>query len=553
MTDLWHSLQGAEFSFLRIVAECWGLPFAAPDARRAVDELAASLLSGEAVLDAGAVLSGSEQQALIWLDGQGGRAPWDQFTRKFGQVRQMGAGRMDREKPHRNPLSPAEGLWYRALVARGFFESETGPQEFAYLPEDLRDLIMPILHPERVYQSLPKFICRAAAPRERASTSPASQDLLDHLSTLLAAVRLDHDPSIHLPDVSLPEKDFYLFLARQAGLLDAPGRVSPQAIRQFFDLEDPGAVDQLWQCWLRAREVGELQMLPDIQIEGELVLDHRQVRETALSYLDDLGAGEWWSLESFVSQVKERNPDFVRSGGDYQAWFIRGRNSEDFLSGFEHWDDVEGALLRYLLSGPLHWLGLADLGEGEEGTRPLSFRLTPSFLDFRAGKAPVLPPRTPEQIQIRSQGEIRITPLVPRKVRYQIARFCDWYPLKADAYQYRVSPASLTRAEAQGLRVAHLLSLLENHAEAVPPNILAALQRWEKGGSQASIAPKVLMRVGSPAVLKALKKSPAGRFILEQLGPTVVIIRPGSQEKVAQALMELGFFVQIEDQSGSQT
>jgi hypothetical protein len=61
------------------------------------------------------------------------------------------------------------------------------------------------------------------------------------------------------------------------------------------------------------------------------------------------------------------------------------------------------------------------------------------------------------------------------------------------------------------------------------------------------------LRLGSPAVLKSLQKSKASRFILEQLGPTVVIIREGSEEKIAAALVEFGIFLEIEDQTGSQT
>ncbi|MFN2281477.1 MAG: helicase-associated domain-containing protein, partial [Anaerolineales bacterium] len=119
--------------------------------------------------------------------------------------------------------------------------------------------------------------------------------------------------------------------------------------------------------------------------------------------------------------------------------------------------------------------------------------------------------------------------------------------------QYRISPDSLTRAEDQGLRVVHLLSLLENHAEAIPPNILEALQRWEGHGTQASIESKLVLRLGSPAVLEALKKTRVERYILEQLGPTAVVIRPGSQAKIAQALLELGLFLDIDDQTPSQT
>jgi hypothetical protein len=89
--------------------------------------------------------------------------------------------------------------------------------------------------------------------------------------------------------------------------------------------------------------------------------------------------------------------------------------------------------------------------------------------------------------------------------------------------------------------------------EIIPPNILAALERWEKKGAQAEIAQKTVLRVGSPQILKALKKSKASRYILEQVGPTTVIVKDGSEEKIKEALVELGLFLEMEDQEGSQT
>ena len=33
----------------------------------------------------------------------------------------------------------------------------------------------------------------------------------------------------------------------------------------------------------------------------------------------------------------------------------------DYLRGFSTWDEVDGALVRFLITGPMHWLGLVDL------------------------------------------------------------------------------------------------------------------------------------------------------------------------------------------------
>jgi hypothetical protein len=553
MADLWHALHKSDLSYLKFVAEKWDLPFSAPDARQGVDQLTESLLDSGVLLKVDELLTQEEKDALIWLDHQGGKADWDQFTRHYGEIRQMGAGRLDREKPHLNPISPGESLWYRALIARGFFETENGPQEFAYLPDDIRGGIMPLLNPERIYQKGAEFICRVAAPRERQSISPAFHLSLDHICTLLAGIRMDLDPRIHLPEVSDHQRVFYLSLAHSTGLLAAEDEVSTEEVRQFFELSRSEGLGFLWKSWQTSYTPGELYQVPGFQVEGELSLDHQKIRGNILSYLRSLTPGNWWSLVSFISQIKERDPDFLRSGGEYKSWFIKRSESDEFLSGFKHWDEIEGELLRFIITGPLHWLGLIDLGAPEEGGDPLAFRMTEFFEEFIDGQLPSLDSKDPDPVQIRSQGEIRMTPAVPQKVRYQIARFCDWAPYKADAYHYRISPESLARAEKQGLRVAHLLSLLENHTEVIPPNILAALQRWESKGTQTEIGHKLILRVGSPDVLVSLKETRAQRYIIEQLGPTAVVLRPGSQEKVSQALIELGFFSKFEDQSGTQT
>jgi len=553
MTDLRQSLIKSEFSYLKAVAGKWELPFDAPDARQGVDLLVDALFASNKLADLKNILSADEVEALIWLDEHNGREIWDHFTRRFGKLRDVGAGKLDRERPDLSPISPVEDLWYRALIGRGFFESESGLLEYAYIPDDIRTRVMPSLNPSREETSIEGFLCRKAVPKETQERKLASESILDHVCTILAGLRMDQDPVDHLPDVIDPEWAFYLKLLVLVGLLDDHQITQPENLRQYFDLNEPEAFQKLWSAWLVSERHHDLSLVEGIQVEGTPELDPIPIRERVIAPLRDLDPVMWWSMESFTSQIKERSPDFLRSAGEYEAMFIKDTESGEFLTGFSSWDSVEGELIRYILTGPMHWLGLVDLAGASEGSPYLAFRVGKHFQDFIAGSLPSLRPVKPDPIQIRSKGEIRVTMEVPHKIRYQIARFCEWGPYKADSYYYFITPASLMRAERQGLKVAHLLSLLKNHTEAIPPNIMAALERWYKQGDQASISKKTIMRLGSPAVLKALKRSPAKRYILEQLGPTVVIIKEGSEEKIAHALVELGFFVSVEDQTGSQT
>src|SRR6185436_18361684 len=93
-------------------------------------------------------LSPEADSAVTALVNSGGRIPWPTFTRKYGEVREAGAGKRDREKLYLQPESATEILFYRGLLARAFFDTKKGPQEFAYIPDDLLHLIGHILNPE---------------------------------------------------------------------------------------------------------------------------------------------------------------------------------------------------------------------------------------------------------------------------------------------------------------------------------------------------------------------------------------------------------------------
>ena len=94
----------------------------------------------------------------------------------------------------------------------------------------------------------------------------------------------------------------------------------------------------------------------------------------------------------------------------------------------------------------------------------------------------------------------------------------------------------------------HLLSLLRRHAEAMPPTLVKALERWDAQGSAARLETLLVLRVGSPEVLQALRQSKAARFLGEPLGPATIAIKPGAAEKVLAALAELGYLGELKKQ-----
>ncbi len=551
MPTLSESLQGFDLGHLHIIARLWGLELAAPDARAGLQQLEREMLDPLQVAETVAGLPGEAQVVLEDLALGGGRMPWALFVRRYGKLREMGAARRDRELPYLEPVSETETLWYRGLVGRAFFDTAAGPEEYAYIPEDLIERLPPPRQSEHA------ALGRPALPIERAQQFQATDRLLEHACTLLAALRMGRPAPAEpyaLGPLPLPAGVLQKLLA-EAGLLDAAGIPQPEPARQFLEAGRGEALAQLAGAWLKSARFNELHLLPSLSAEGNWQNEPVKTRQAVLGFLANIPAGTWWSLPAFVAAIKQRQPDFQRPYGNYDTWHLRDTRSGEFLRGFEHWDDVDGALIRYLIGGPLHWLGILELatpaadGQGEPGP-VTAFRWSAWAQALLQGQSPAGLPADQGVLKVRSNARLHAPRRLARLARYQLARFCEWEKEDDQAYTYRLTPASLERARQQGLTVSHLLGLLRRHAETVPPTLIKALERWEGQGSAARLESLEVLRFSSPEVLQALRRSSAGRFLGEPLGPAAVAIKPGSAEKVLAALAELGYLGEIKPPAG---
>ncbi len=531
MPDLLQSLQSRDLGHVRIVAELCGIELHASEIESARQELSEALLQAGTLAEVVEALPEAALRALAALLENGGRMPWAVFARRFGEIRSVGAARRDREKTYLNPISPAEILFYRALLARAFFDTPAGAQEFAYLPDDLAAAIRSLAPAALAISPTLAPPGRPATPEERAHPLPPFDYLLDDAVTLLAAMRTGRAS----PPTSVPSHVVLAFL-RAAHILEG-NEPKPEAIRAFLKSSREQALETLRQAWKQSPFFNELRLMPGLLCEGEWQNDPLQARRAILHFLTHIPTGQWWSLRSFCNAIKETQPDFQRPAGDYDSWFTRRASDGAYLRGFSSWDEVDGALIAYVITGPLFWLRFVELAAPAEGAEPTAFRLLES--DER-------PTSTEDaRLHVSSSGQILVPRLAPRAVRYQVARFCEWRNAGPEEYRYRVTAASLQRARAQGLKVNHLLTLLAKHASSeVPPAFVKAIKRWEHKGCEARLERPLVLRVRTPEILKALRRSKSGRFLAEPLGPNAVIVKAGVQPHLLAALAELGWLVE---------
>jgi hypothetical protein len=609
MPALAQTLPANDLGFLRIVASLWGIELHALAPAEAALELAEAMLDAELMEEIIAALPDLAREALQALLAAGGRLPWVQFARRFGDIREMGPGKRDREQPHARSNSAAETLYYRALIGKAFFDTPSGSQEFAFLPDDLAQALEfigfepgeapapqpepepepvkpPATAPEPEYADLAepeyadldeiiagdepesvvlptvsarkppvitqpappppsardKAIGRAATPAEKAHIWPATDHILDDLTTLLAALRLGIEP----PALAVPTPVLTGLLT--ATRLISPSRtgkgaggdgLQPEAVKAFLESPRQAALASLVEAWQTSETFNELRLLPGLAFEGAWDNQPLVTREFLLNLLEPIPEGVWWSIPSFIRDIKQRYPDFQRPAGDYDTWFIKRLADGQYLRGFAHWEDVDGALIRYFFQ-VLHWLGQIDLAAPDETAAPTAFRIISSESRITNHEN--------AKIVISSNALITVPRLAPRSVRYQVARFCDWgISPTPEEYRYRITPASLKRAAGQGLKASHLLSLLAKQTGGqIPPVFARALQRWESNGTEARIETLTVLKVSKPELLNELRASRVARFLGEIIGPTTVVIQAGAQSKVMAALAELGLLAEVE-------
>ncbi len=538
MPGLLHSLRGFDLGYLNIVAELWGLELGSNDPEAAVQELSAAVRDERLAREIIASLSAEARTGLTTLAAAGGRIPWAGFVRRFGDVREMGAGRRDRQQPYLHAASASEILFYRALLARAFFDTDTGPVEFAYLPDEWLPLLQQLASGHMPAVEGP--LGRPATPAERAHVVAADDRILDDATTWLSALRVGHP---RRPDLVLQS------LLGAAGILGGDV-LRPDTVRDFLEASRPDALERLVKAWTTSEQFNELRLLPGLICEGAWINQPLQARRFVLALLDDIPRQTWWSLNALIADIKSRFPDFQRPAGDYDSWFIKNADGR-YLRGFDDWDWVDGALIRFLITGVMHRLGLLDLAGPGDGEEPAAFRVSGKEPQVASRGAPTtdqasrFPSAENGQLRVTSRGAVTATRRVPRAARYQLARFCEWDEEMPEEYHYRITPRSLIQAGEQGLNVEHLLALLGKHtADRIPPVLVKALKRWKAAGTEARAETQVVLRVSRPEILQDLRKSKAARFLGEPLGTTTVVIKPGAQSKVIAALAELGLLAQ---------
>ena len=552
------SLVDYDIVMLNALASMRGATLSSQNPLHAAHELAEQLLAPASLALTLAELPNDAREALSALQRAGGWMESPRFTRRFGAVRPMGPGRMQRERPWETPANATEALYYRGLIFQGFHRVDERMVEVFYIPQDILPLLPPPLPPPA-----PPTLPTIDPPDQRLSAANA---LVEDVFNLLVyvhrhAVLLEDDdrPSaahrralhaLTMPLLSESKDDritFLLHLCRVAGLIVRHQNrlvLQRENVRRWLQSSPTERFATLQTAWRDDITWHDLRYVPSLKLPSpDWHSDPLPARRIVLRMLAQCPPEKWHRIDDLVAAIKAYEPDFQRPDGDYSVWYLHDRDGHPRL-GFEHWDEVEGALIRHLVTQPLYWLGVVDLGWEAANVPPTTFCVTrwaATLLEQAQLPEEAVTPDTPAFV-IGEDFMVRVAPHANLYERFHLARFATLVRCEGSVAIYHLAPEGVRQLVRQGVRAEQLVSFLVRIGDGqVPRRVLEAMKRWCVG-TPAHLERVLVLRLADAAQLAQLRRDPVARAWLgEQISPTSILVPAVHEARLRRWLREHGY------------
>ena len=205
MPTLAEMFQDYDTDQVDIVAEQWGIEEEARGKNR--PKLISKGLNDKTLFfEIVEALPVRARHAINALAAASGKITRGVFEREYGEVREMGAARREKERPDINPHSVSENLFYKGIIAHAFFEDDSGAAEFVYLPDEFL-VFLKSTKGKMDSDQVPLGYLKKTVGEIRL----AGSEILDSITLTLAALRGDIPPSER--QCLLPEENYALNLS----------------------------------------------------------------------------------------------------------------------------------------------------------------------------------------------------------------------------------------------------------------------------------------------------------------------------------------------------
>jgi hypothetical protein len=573
------SLEAHPVVLLRALAAAHGIQAEQARGEELIERLHAHLTLPETVERLLAEMDEGTRAALDFLLSAGGQMPSHRFQRDplGGELRQLGAGAMERARPWEAPISATERLFYLGLVYSGFGVIGDYRGQVLYVPPELLELLPEVEASPVAFDLAP---LDGIPPGVREQGLSLVEDAFVVLSDLQrrnahavkgrylpteALHRINERLTVPEPDTALASERetqrlaLLMQLLRSLNLVEetVEGLLKPVTARarRWLQLPRPRRLLTLQRAWTDDPTWNDLWRIPTLRPEPTGWRNEpRRARAALVRWLRQVPPGEWFSIADFTRAIKRVDPDFQRPDGDYNSWYIRHAETGQLLHGWENWEQVEGTLLRYLFTGPLLWLGAVELGYLTPGDKqPFAFTLTPYGARW-LGHDVELPPQ-PERapVIIAADGSVTVPPGADDWERLHLERLS--LPLEDGPGDYKLDKEKVIALLMEGSDIERVIRFLEHATNGFLPNaVRERLEGWAGGYGRITLQSFVVLEVDEPGLLRDLQRQPnVAQYFHHALGPRSVAVSAEVLPKLIAALRKAGHLPRVVEEEGRKT
>ncbi|MCS7055441.1 MAG: helicase-associated domain-containing protein [Thermoflexales bacterium] len=270
-------------------------------------------------------------------------------------------------------------------------------------------------------------------------------------------------------------------------------------------------------------------------------------------------SGGWVALADLIAHIKRNDYAFLferRHRGSVIPYAspYQGTNNPYGLTfeAVKHeangWDLVEGGFIVNVLTEPLWWMGLVELGyardvqaAGVENTPPTAFRLTPSGAWLIGGGDPPTFVESGGKLIVQPNFTVLALEPISDAVLSDLDHFAE--PQGGDrVIAYHLTRESLYRGQQSGWTAARVIAFLEVHQGGpVPANVRRSLEEWEVAHRRITFYRNACVVQFADAEAEQALSDVLAPFAPRAIGPRFKLVEGRNAKEVAAALREAGW------------
>jgi hypothetical protein len=309
----------------------------------------------------------------------------------------------------------------------------------------------------------------------------------------------------------LDEKDnsYFFFLRQMLGALslfsttryDQWGNLVPADSvandeKNFWSQPPAERVKQAYAAYLDTRTWNELRVP-----KAAYGMDHRRpapqelsaARRAVVEKIKKHGTSSWVALADLIQDLRlgnynflfprsKKNAPYYGYSGNYSTPYYQSNNIfgvtyNNITDEALGWDLVEGAIITHIVTGPLHWLGLTDVGY--DGDTPTAYRLTAMGAWLLGLGAEIQITEQGGRVVVQPNFQIVAMEPIAEQVLMTLDEFTQ-FEGGDRALTYRLTRESVYRGQRNGWDAARIVSYLEDATHTpLPQNVKRSLEEWQ--------------------------------------------------------------------------